>query len=91
MDKLLIKTPITINGVTLSPSDVMNIANHYKRALWQEYIFENDENLSEEDALKVADEGIRLESKSCDSRQDELIAKAKENLGLTKADPEVRA
>ena len=85
INKLLIDTPFKINGVELNADDLNRAAIYYKRANWQQYVYENrdDANITTTGALKIADEAIRIEDRTglC---QDDCIAEAKIRLGYIK-------
>ncbi len=79
---LLIDTPLIIKNTILEANDLMKVAEYYKRASWQQYVYENanDHNVTVNAALKIADEAIRI-SEDSGHCQDDCIDIAKVNLG----------
>lgn len=85
INKLLIDTPLMINGVELDANALMKAAEYYKVANWQQYVYENrdDANITINGALKIANEAIKIKEDSgfC---QDDCISMAKIKLGYIK-------
>ena len=82
---LLVNKTYNIKGVELDINDMMAVKDHYRRAMVQEYVFQNaKDDISTEDALTIADKAIEIMEYShyC---EDDAINIAREQLGFAKA------
>ena len=63
-NKLLINNTLNVKGAILDVQDWINIQAHYERAAVQEVVFEafanKNDNISEDEALKIADKAISI-------------------------------
>lgn len=83
--KLLINNILNVKGAILNVQDMINIKAFYRRASVQETVFENaKDNITEDDALKIADRAIEIMDDSNYTEED-AINIAREELGYAKA------
>lgn len=85
MSRLLINNTLNIKGAILDATDMMRVAQHYRRASVQEYVFENaKDDITEEQALMIAEKAIELEDNSGMCEED-AVNEARAKLGFKKA------
>ncbi|WP_026653523.1 hypothetical protein [Butyrivibrio proteoclasticus] len=85
MSNLLINSTLNVKGAILDVNDMIHIKNHYRRAAMQEYVFETaEDNITEDDALKIADRAIEVMDKS-NYTENDAINIAREQLGFKPA------
>jgi hypothetical protein len=85
MSRLLINNTLNIKGAILDVTDMMRVAQHYRRACVQEYVFENaKDDITEEQALMIAERAIELED-NYGMCEDDAVNEARAKLGFKKA------